>query len=170
MSCILVNIGSGNGLLHVRCQPKPMLTHWGRDKMDAISQTTFSHAFSSMKIVVFWLNFHWNMFPRIQLTIIQHWFRKWLGADQAASHYLNQWWLIHRRIYATLGLNELTYCQLDTLGTSFTQIKIIKIKPFNFEKFQFNMSAKCHSFFFGFIVFFCGNWYAENICIHHMQS
>ena len=36
------------------------LTHWGRDKMDAISQTTFSRASSSMKIVVFWLNFHWN--------------------------------------------------------------------------------------------------------------
>ena len=51
------------------------LTHWGRDKMDAISQTTFSCAFSSMKTAVFWLNFHWNMFARVQLTIIQHWLR-----------------------------------------------------------------------------------------------
>ena len=24
-----------------------------------------------------------------------------------ASHYLNQWWFVHRRIYASLGLNEL---------------------------------------------------------------
>ena len=78
------------------------ISHWGRDKM-----TTFSRAFSSMKIVVFWLNFHWNMFARIQLTIIQHWFRWWLGADQATSHYLNQWWLIYRHIYASLGLNEI---------------------------------------------------------------
>ena len=31
------------------------LTHWGRDKMDALSQTTFSNAFSWMKIFVFWL-------------------------------------------------------------------------------------------------------------------
>ena len=31
----------------------PELTHWGRDKKDAISQTTFSRAFSSMKIVAF---------------------------------------------------------------------------------------------------------------------
>ena len=84
-------------------------THWGRDKMDAVSQSKFSRAFSSMKIVVFWLNFHWNMFPRIKLTIIQHWFRYWLGADQATSHYLNQWWLFYRRIYASLGLNELKY-------------------------------------------------------------
>ena len=51
------------------------LTHWGRDKIDAISQTTFSCAFSSMKIVAFLLNFHWNMFARVQLTINQHWFR-----------------------------------------------------------------------------------------------
>ena len=28
--------------------------------------------------------------------------------DQATSHYLNQWWLDYRRLYASLGLNELT--------------------------------------------------------------
>ena len=93
------------------------LTQWARDKMDAISQTTFSPAFSSMKIVVFWLNFHWNMFARVQLTIIQHWFRWWLGADQATSHHLNQWWLVHRRIYAWLNLNELTLWR-DEASTS----------------------------------------------------
>ena len=44
----------------------------------------------------------------VQLTIFQHWFRWWLGAVQATSHYLNQWWLVYWRIYASLGLNELT--------------------------------------------------------------
>ena len=39
---------------------------------------------------VFWFEFHWSLFPRVQLTMSQHWFRKWLGAEQAASHYLNQ--------------------------------------------------------------------------------
>ena len=29
------------------------------------------------------------------------------GADQATSHYLNQWWLDYWCIYASLGLNEL---------------------------------------------------------------
>ena len=29
---------------------------------------------------------------RVQLTIFQHWFRKWLGTNQATTHYLNQWW------------------------------------------------------------------------------
>ena len=83
------------------------LTHWGRDKMDTISQTTFSSALSWMKMLEFRLKFHWNMFLRVQLTIFQHWFRQWLGAGQATSHYLNQWWLIYQRIYASLGLNEL---------------------------------------------------------------
>ena len=83
------------------------LTHWDRDKMDSISQTTFSSAFSWMKMFEFRLKFHWSLFLRVQITISQHWFREWLGAVQATSHYLNQWWLVYRRIYASLGLNEL---------------------------------------------------------------
>ena len=30
-----------------------------------------------------------------------------VGAVQATSHYLNQWWLLYRRINASLGLNEI---------------------------------------------------------------
>ena len=51
------------------------LAHWGRDKMDAISQTIFSSAFSWMKMFELRLKFHWNLFLRVQLTIFQHWFR-----------------------------------------------------------------------------------------------
>ena len=51
------------------------LTHWGREKMDAISQTTFWSAFSWMKIFELRLKFHWSLFLRVQLTIFQHWFR-----------------------------------------------------------------------------------------------
>ena len=51
------------------------LTHWGRDKMDAISQTPFSNVFSWIKMYEFRLRFHWSLFPRVQLTIFQHWFR-----------------------------------------------------------------------------------------------
>ena len=50
-------------------------THWGRDKMDAISQTIFSSAFSWMKMFEFRLKFQWSLFLRVQLTIFQHWFR-----------------------------------------------------------------------------------------------
>ena len=51
------------------------LTHWGRDKMAAIFQTTFSNAFYWMKMYEYRLNFHWSLFLRVQLTISQHWFR-----------------------------------------------------------------------------------------------
>ena len=78
-----------------------ILTHWGRDEMNNISQTTFSYAISSMKVFEFRLQFHWTLFPRVQLTIFQ------LGS--ATSHYLKQWWLDYWRIYASLGLNELTH-------------------------------------------------------------
>ena len=52
----------------------PLLTHWGRDKIAAILQTTFSNAFSSLKIYDFCLIFHWSLFLRFQWTIFQHWF------------------------------------------------------------------------------------------------
>ena len=45
------------------------------DKMAAISQMIFSDAFSWMKNFVFWLKFYWCLFLRVQLTIVQHWFR-----------------------------------------------------------------------------------------------
>ena len=51
------------------------LTHWGRDQIDAISQTTFSNAFSRMKMNQFRLGFHWILFLRFELMIFQHWFR-----------------------------------------------------------------------------------------------
>ena len=59
-------------LVHFR---NNILTHWGRDKMDAISQTTFWSEFSWMKMFEFRLKFHWSLFLRVQLTIFQHWFR-----------------------------------------------------------------------------------------------
>ena len=95
-------IYSGN-----HAQTRQSLTHWCRDKMAAILRTTYSNAFSWAKMYEFWLKSHWTLFLSVQLTIFQHWFRKWLGACQATSHYLNQWWLAYWRIYVSLGLNEL---------------------------------------------------------------
>ena len=47
------------------------LTHWGRDKMAAISQTTFSNAFSSMKMFEFRLQFQWLKFvPKVPINNI----------------------------------------------------------------------------------------------------
>ena len=51
------------------------LTHWGRDKIDAILQMMFSNAISWKKMFEFRLKFHWSLFLKVQLTIFQHWFR-----------------------------------------------------------------------------------------------
>ena len=51
------------------------LTHWSRDQIDAISQTTFSNVFSRMKMNEFRLGFHWSLFLRFELRKFQHWFR-----------------------------------------------------------------------------------------------
>ena len=61
-----------------------------QDTMAIIPQTTFSSAFSWMKRFVFRFEFQWSLFRRVQLTISQHLFGQWLGADQATSHYMNQ--------------------------------------------------------------------------------
>ena len=70
------------------------LTHWSRDKIAAILHTTFSNAFSWVKMYEFSWSFNKILFLRFELTIFQHWFRWWLGTDQATSHYLDQWWFI----------------------------------------------------------------------------
>ena len=46
------------------------LTHWGRDEMNNISQTTFSNLFSSMKMFEFRLKFHWSLFPRVHFFVV----------------------------------------------------------------------------------------------------
>ena len=85
------------------------LIYWGREKMDAISQTIFPNAFSWMKMYEFRLNCPWSLFLMVQLKIFQHWSWLWLGAVQVPSHYLNQWRLVFQRIYASLGLSELKW-------------------------------------------------------------
>ena len=52
-----------------------VFTHWGQDKMAAISHMTYSKAFSWMKMFEFRLQFHWSLFPRVQLITFQHWFK-----------------------------------------------------------------------------------------------
>ena len=49
------------------------LTHWGRDQIDAMSQTRFSNAFPRMKMNEFGIGFHWSLFLRFELTIVRHW-------------------------------------------------------------------------------------------------
>ena len=64
-------------------------THWGRDKM-ATFLTTIWTAFCWMKKYGLRSKFHCRLFLWIQLTVLPHCFRQWLGAEWATSHYLNQ--------------------------------------------------------------------------------
>ena len=49
---------------NLSCIVHTWLTHQGRNIIAAISQTTFSNAFSWMKMHEFCLRFHWNLFLR----------------------------------------------------------------------------------------------------------
>ena len=46
------------------------LTHWGQEKMAAISETESSNAFSWTKIYECQITFHWSLFLRVKLTIV----------------------------------------------------------------------------------------------------
>ena len=52
-------------------QRRSCLTHLPLTKMAAISQMIFSDAFSWKESCVFWLKFHWSLFLRVHLIIIQ---------------------------------------------------------------------------------------------------
>ena len=66
------------------------LTQFPLDKIATISQMTFLNTFSWMKNFVSLFEFHWGFFPRVQLTISQHWFRCLFGPCLVPSHYVNQ--------------------------------------------------------------------------------
>ena len=78
----------------------------GRDEIDArqLIQIDF--------LEWIWMNLAWItkvFFPKVRINnipvLVQ--IMAWLGANQATRHYLNQWWVVCWRIYASLGLNEL---------------------------------------------------------------
>ena len=73
--CLGLNVFKFDFFLSNQCEMitgYTSLTHWGRDKMAAIIQTTLSNAFSWMKMLEFRLKFHWSLFLRVQLTRFQH--------------------------------------------------------------------------------------------------
>ena len=59
---------------HIVPKMRSVNIFWAETKF-SISQTTFSQAFSWMKMYEIWLRFHWSLFLRVQLTIFQYFFR-----------------------------------------------------------------------------------------------
>ena len=74
--------------------------------MRNISQMTF---LNTMKMFELRLRIHWSFFLRVQIATFLHWFKKWLGALQPTSHYMNNDGLVYWSVYASLGLNEFTH-------------------------------------------------------------
>ena len=72
------------------CPPLVQMMAWHRPGDKPLSEPSFSNSFPCKKIVFFQLKFHYNLFPRVQLTISQCWFRHWLGIEEETSHYLKQ--------------------------------------------------------------------------------
>ena len=106
----------------VLCLIMVMLTHWGRDKFAAISQKTFSKAFSLMKMYEFQLRFHSILSPRVIQQYSSIGSNNGIGADEASKYYLNQRWLVYWHIYVPFGLNELRLFLLISFRiTSLTQ-------------------------------------------------
>ena len=90
---------SGRYMMHINTlRPRANGCHFGND--------IFKCIFFNEN--VFCLIFPWSLSLKFQLTIPQHWFRKWLGTNQATSHYLNHWWLDYRRIHTSPSLNQLS--------------------------------------------------------------
>ena len=84
---------------HYRVSPAAVmynlyLTQWRLKIMAHILQTSFlKNEFSWMKMFDYiLLNFLWNLFLSIQLWTSYRWLSYWLGPEQVANHYLNQWW------------------------------------------------------------------------------
>ena len=84
------------------------LTHWGRDKMAVILQTS-SNVFSWMKMCKLRLRFHWGLLSRVQITIYCC-----FGLDNGLAP--TRWqaiiWtnggIVYSCIFESLSLNELT--------------------------------------------------------------
>ena len=54
-------------------------------------QMTFSNSFLCMKMIIFWLNFHWNLFSRVQLTICLHLLDEWRTRGHSINIVVHSW-------------------------------------------------------------------------------
>ena len=114
-----------------------LLTTRCRDKMTAISQTTFSNQLSCMKIVVLWLEFHNNFYPRNNPALVLMMAYQWIGdkplSEQMTAYFNDEYmlqsaqWLnsslnaaIHNKSFVISVLEM--YSKLSTAGKAISKI------------------------------------------------
>ena len=87
---LVLQIGNhdNTGRVWLSLRNEGQLTHKGR----YIIQTTYSMSFSSMKIVAFWLKFHWKIVSHDPINNVQVLVKIMAGVRQATSHHLIQCW------------------------------------------------------------------------------
>ena len=83
------------------------LTHWGLDKVADIFQTIFSSAFSLIKMYFVTIKFSLILVASGPINNTSALVKIMAWRRPCDSRYLNQWWLIYRRIYVSFGPNEL---------------------------------------------------------------
>ena len=96
--------------LHIYISLKlSLFTYLPLDKMDAISQTIFSDAFSWMRTFVFLIKFHWSLFLRLQLTKTSIGLDNGLALNRRQAIIWTNADPVQWHIYTSLGGEELTH-------------------------------------------------------------
>ena len=95
--------------------PSP-LTHLPLDKMAAIMADDIFKCIFFMEMIKFKFKFHWNLFPRVQVTINQQQGITWTNDDP-----------VHWCIYAALGGDELTIWEYISLKNYIHHLNSMKI-------------------------------------------
>ena len=107
-----------------------LLTRWNNSKWLEILQnlpawrwSTLSHAFSWIKVIIFWLGF----VPRCSIVSVGSG-NEWLGTKKVPYHHLNQWWTNSTMLMMSLDENKLYHF--------WVQVKIFQAPMLN--KFSHN--------------------------------
>ena len=89
---------------------KYILTHWGLTKLPQFHIRHFQMHFLEWK---WWfsLKISLKFVPKLRINNILALIQIMTWRNQAASHYLRQWWLVYWRIHASLGLSKLRTVQ-----------------------------------------------------------
>ena len=77
----------------------------------------------------FQLKCHWTLFPRVQLTVLQHLFRECFGSDQATGHY--QYAPIATA--SAIAIAAATIAATDTAIATFIFLLAITLRPYNWN-------------------------------------
>ena len=131
---IATHLATSSSAADLEWECKCLVDTLGLSQMDAILQKL---SYRNYHIPPFYencsfflLRLNCSLFPMVQLTINHYCFRKWLHAEQAIIHYLNQWW---PSLLMRIWITQLQWLWVNnfSLGHSLSCHKCLW-KPLNF--------------------------------------